>query len=311
VLLLVQVKPVPPVNVTDNPTQTCDRPLITGLGFTVIVADVFEQVVNGSVNMNDVVPTATPLTTPLGEIVATAEFPPDHVPPVEGVKLIFAPTHTCVTCVGPPKTGSAFITTAEVVSEQPEAVSKNLKVTLPGFTGDTGVIIPVVLPTVARFVAKEVHVPPVVGERVPVLPTQTEAGDVKTGCGLTVTFEVVLEQFPVDVLVNINCTVPADIPVITPALVTEANADPGATTAQVPPDEGVRFAVLFTQTKAGAVSVGLAIIGTVTELVHRVVLSRTVSITFPASTPVIKPSFVTVAKEVLPLVQVTLEEGDN
>ena len=150
--------------------------------------------------INEVEPTASPVTTPLGEIVATAGFPPDHVPPVDGVKLIFAPTQTCV---GPPKTGSAFIKTADVVSEHPVEVSKKLNVTLPGFTGDTGVIIPVVLPTVARFVANDVHVPPVVGERVPVLPTQTEAGEVKTGCGLTVTTEVVLEQVVVE-LVNIN-----------------------------------------------------------------------------------------------------------
>jgi hypothetical protein len=94
VLFEVQVKPVPPVNVTVEPTHTCDGPVITGFGFTVIVAEVFEQVVDASVNMKDVVPTATPVTTPLGEIVATAGFPPDQVPPIDGVKLIFAPTHT-------------------------------------------------------------------------------------------------------------------------------------------------------------------------------------------------------------------------
>lgn len=222
-----------------------------------MVAEVFEQVVNGSVNMNVVVPTATPVTTPLGEIVATVGFPPDQVPPVDGVKLILAPTHTWV---GPPKTGSALIITAEVVSEQPEAVSKNLNVTLPGLAGVAGVMIPDVLPTVARFVTKEVQVPPLVGESKPVLPIQTEAGEVRIGCGLTVTFEVVFEQFPVDVLVNLNWTVPGEIPVTTPALVTEANADPGATTAQVPPVAGVRLAVPFTQTKAGAVTFGFATI---------------------------------------------------
>ena len=86
--------------------------------------------------------------------------------------------------------------TLEVVSEQPEDVSKNLKVTFPGATG---VITPTFV-TVAVPVANEVHVPPVVGERVPVLPTQTEAGEVRTGCGLTVTLEVVLEH-PVAVIV--------------------------------------------------------------------------------------------------------------
>jgi predicted RNA-binding protein with TRAM domain len=201
VLLLDQVKPVPPVKLTVvEPTHTCEGPATVGIGFTVIVDEVLEQPVAVLVKVNEVEPTASPVTTPLGEIVATAGFPPDQVPPVDGVKLIFAPTHTCV---GPPKTGSAFIKTADVVSEHPVEVSKKLNVTLPGFTGDTGVIIPVVLPTVARFVANDVHVPPVVGERVPVLPTQTEAGEVKTGCGLTVTTEVVLEQVVVE-LVNIN-----------------------------------------------------------------------------------------------------------
>ena len=68
--------------------------MITGFGFTVIVAEVFEQVVDASVKMNEVVPTASPLTTPLGEIVAIVEFPPDQIPPVDGVKLMFAPIHT-------------------------------------------------------------------------------------------------------------------------------------------------------------------------------------------------------------------------
>jgi hypothetical protein len=53
-----------------------------------------------------------------------------------------------------------------------------------------------------------------------------------------------------------------------PPFVTEARVDPGATTAQVPPVAGVRFAVPFTQTKAGAFTVGLAIIETTAELEH-------------------------------------------
>ena len=146
--------------------------------------------------INEVEPTASPVTTPLGEIVATAGFPPDHVPPVDGVKLIFAPTQTCV---GPPNTGRAFITTLEVVSEQLDEVSKNINVTVPGATG---VITPAFV-TVAVPVANEVHVPPVVGESKPVLPIHTEAGEVRIGCGLTVTTEVVLEQVVVE-LVNIN-----------------------------------------------------------------------------------------------------------
>ena len=67
--------------------------------------------------------------------------------------------------------------TFEVVSEQPEAVSKNLKVTLPGATGE---ITPAFV-TVAVPVANEVQVPPLVGESKPVLPMQTEAGEVRIG----------------------------------------------------------------------------------------------------------------------------------
>jgi hypothetical protein len=67
--------------------------------------------------------------------------------------------------------------TFEVVSEQPEDVSKNLKVTFPGATG----VITPTFETVAVPIANEVHVPPLVGESKPVLPMQTEAGEVRIG----------------------------------------------------------------------------------------------------------------------------------
>jgi len=178
VLLLVHVNPVPPVNTIVEPTQTPDRPLTTGFGFTVIIDDVFAQPVVELVNMNDVVPKATPFTTPDGEIVAINGFPPDQTPAVEAVRLMLAPTQTCV---DPLRTGKALITTFEVVSEQLEEVSKNLKVTFPGFEGTAGVIIPDVLPTVATLVTKDVQVPPEDGDNEPVLPTQTDEGEVRTG----------------------------------------------------------------------------------------------------------------------------------
>ena len=96
-LLLDQVKPVPPVKLTVvEPTHTCEGPATVGIGLTVMVDDVLEHPVAVLVKTNVVVPTDPPFTTPLGEIVAI-EFPPeppDQIPPVEGVKLIFAPTHT-------------------------------------------------------------------------------------------------------------------------------------------------------------------------------------------------------------------------
>lgn len=223
-----------------------------------MVADVFEQPVAVLTKSNDVVPTLPPNTTPLGEIVAIVEFPPDQVPPVEGVKLILAPTQTCV---GPPKTGSALITTFDVVSEQPEDVSKNLNVTLPGLTGE---ITPAFV-TVAVPVANEVQVPPEIGESKPVLPIQTDAGEVKIGCGLTVTAEVVFEQVVVE-LVNVNCTDPGAIPVTKPAFVTLANKP--SDVAQVPPVAGDKLIVPFTQTNAAAVTVGFATIVTIAVFEH-------------------------------------------
>jgi hypothetical protein len=191
------------------------------------------------------------------------------------------------------------------VSEHPEEVSKNLKVTVPGATG---VIIPV-LATVAIVVANEDHVPPVVGESKPVLPIHTEAGDVKTGCDLTVRFEVVFEH-PVVVLVKVNVTVPAATPVTTPGFVTVASA--WSLLDQVPPVAGVILIVEFTQTNEAADKVGFATIVTAGVVVLQVVvLSTQINVTLPAETPVITPPLVTFALLTLLLVHVTPVVGVN
>ena len=111
------------------------------------------------------------------------------------------------------------------------------------------------LVTVAIALLLLVHVPPVVGDNVAVLPTQTDAGAVTTGKALTVTDEVVLLH-PVAVDVNVNVAVPALTPVMTPALVTVAIAL--SLLVQVPPVVGDNVAVLPTQTDAGAVTTGKA-----------------------------------------------------
>jgi hypothetical protein len=76
---------------------------------------------------------------------------------------------------------------------------------------------------------------------------------VATGKAFTVTDEVVLLQFVVP-SVKVNVTVPADTPVITPALVTVAMALSLLT--HVPPEVGDNVAVLPTHTDAGEVTRG-------------------------------------------------------
>ena len=116
------------------------------------------------------------------------------------------------------------------------------------------------LVTVAIELSLLVHVPPVVGDKVAVFPTHTEAGAVTVGLALTVTDEVVLLH-PVVPSVNVNVTVPAATPVITPAFVTVATDV--LLLVHVPPVVGDSVAVLPTHTDAGAVTVGLAL--TVTD----------------------------------------------
>jgi hypothetical protein len=76
---------------------------------------------------------------------------------------------------------------------------------------------------------------------------------VATGKAFTVTDEVVLLQFVVP-SVKVNVTVPADTPVITPALVTVAMVLSLLT--HVPPDIGDKVAVFPTHIDAGAVTTG-------------------------------------------------------
>ena len=106
-----------------------------------------------------------------------------------------------------------FTVTDDVVLLHPVAVSVNVNVTLPADTPVTTP--PLVIVAIALLLL--IHVPPVVGDNVTVLPTQTDAGAVTTGFALTVTDEVVLLQF-VDVSVNVNVALPADTPVTTPPL---------------------------------------------------------------------------------------------
>lgn len=76
-----------------------------------------------------------------------------------------------------------------------------------------------------------------------------------TGIAFTATELVVLLQ-PEVLSVNVKLVFPTAIPVMTPALLTVATD--GLLLDQVPPDEGVRVFVSFTQTCVGATTTGSA-----------------------------------------------------
>jgi hypothetical protein len=85
---------------------------------------------------------------------------------------------------------------------------------------------------------------------------------------VTDTDEVVALQ-PVIELVKVNVAVPADIPVTTPALVTEAIN--GLLLIQVPPVVGDKVIVLPTFTEAGAETTGKGLMVATTAVLAEVV----------------------------------------
>src|SRR5678810_1380165 len=100
-----------------------------------------------------------------------------------------------------------------------------------------------------------VHVPPLDGVNVIVLPTHTDVGPPSTGNAFTVTADVVLLQLVVP-SVNVNVTLPAAIPVTTPALSIVAFV--GSLLTQAPPLDGVNVIVLPTHTAVGPPNTGNA-----------------------------------------------------
>lgn len=129
----------------------------------------------------------------------------------------------------------------------------------------------------------------------------------------TVIGKVGSEIQPEEVLVKVNVTEPADMPVTTPAFVTVATD--GLLLVQVPPVVGDKLEVLATQMieLPLILTVGLAM--TVTLAVgaelQPVLLNVNMNVTTPAPTPVTTPPFVTVAIDVLLLVHVPPVVGDN
>jgi hypothetical protein len=142
------------------------------------------------------------------------------------------------------------------VFEHPEVVLVNVILAVPPVT-------PVTTPPlliVATAGLELIQVPPVVGVKLAVAPIQTVAGDgtVIIGNALTVIEAVVLLQVVV-VFVNVKVEVPANNPVTTPALVTEAIV--GLLLIQVPPDVGDNVMVLPTQTGPVPEIIGVGRIG--------------------------------------------------
>ena len=136
------------------------------------------------VNVNVTLPEAIPVTTPVLVTVAMVELEEDHVPPVEGDKVVVLPAQMVV---GPvtDTTGLPFtVTGPEALETQPVVELVNVNVAVPEVT-------PVTIPLlvmVAMPGALETHVPPVVGESEVVAPAQMVAAPtiVATGFGLTV-----------------------------------------------------------------------------------------------------------------------------
>jgi len=137
-------------------------------------------------------------------------------------------------------TDPALIVTVEVVLLHPLEDAVNVKVALPIETPET---IPAFV-TVAIAGLLLTQVPPVIGLSVVVPLPQIEAGPVILTVGALFTvIGTVVPLHPVDVMVNVNVAVPAEIPVTIPPLVTEATEELLLT--QVPPDEGDNVAVLL------------------------------------------------------------------
>jgi hypothetical protein len=149
--------------------------------------------------------------------------------------------HTLVAPVIAFAKGAPLIDKELVVVLHPVAVSVNVNVTLPF---DTPVTNPALV-TVAMVLSLLTHVPPEEGLKVKVAPMQSVGdGTLTMGTVFTVTDDVVLLQ-PVAVSVKVNVTLPANMPVTKPALVTVAMVLSLLT--QVPPVVGLKVKVAPTQ----------------------------------------------------------------
>jgi hypothetical protein len=110
--------------------------------------------------------------------------------------------------------GFAITVTDEVVLEQVVVASVKVKVTLPAASPSTTPEVE----TVAIFPLLVAQVPPLVGERVTVPSTQTDAGAVTTGKALTVIGAELVKHSVVGLVILI-VVVPCANPVTTPVFI--------------------------------------------------------------------------------------------
>lgn len=169
--LLVQVPPVVGYNALVDPMQILLEPVMLTTGIALIVTALVgkdTQPVLVLVKVKVAVPADTPVTTPALVTVAMAGLLLAQVPPVEGDKVVVAATQMLLRPVIL-TTGKAFTVTAEVGFEiQPVVELVNVKVAVPA---DIPVTMPLFV-TVATPVLLLVQVPPVVGDKVVLAPTQ-------------------------------------------------------------------------------------------------------------------------------------------
>jgi hypothetical protein len=270
---------------------------LAGNGDTDIAPVVLLHDVDAEVKVNVTEPSDTPVTTPALVMVAIEVLLLIHVPPVVGLKVIVPPTQTPVAEL---TTGKAFTVSNAVVLLHPEAVSVNVKLTVPAATPVTKPV----LSTVATVTSLLSHNPPTEGLSVIRASThRLSEGRLTAGISLIVTVGVVLLN-PVAVSVKVNVTAPAEIPVTNPALSTVAT--PGSLLTQVPPVTGLSIMVDPTHNLfAGMLTAGRSLTATDAVVFEQpVVVLVKVNVTVPSEIPVINPALVIDATPGSLLVQV-------
>jgi hypothetical protein len=197
-LLLAQVPPVLGESVVVAPIQILSAPIMltTGVLLTVTGAVGREtQPVEVLVKVKVAEPAVTAVTTPSLVTVATAGLLLVQVPPVVGDKPVVSPIQRLLDPVMETVGNALTVTGAVAADSQPVAVSVKMNVTEPA---ETPVTTPAFV-TVATPVLLLAQVPPMVGDKVVMAPTQIAVEPVMltTGKASTVTAEVGTEEHPV------------------------------------------------------------------------------------------------------------------
>jgi hypothetical protein len=204
-----------------DPSHIVFAPVMLTIGFALTVnGEVARELhpVLVNVYVNEAVPAATAVINPALVIVATDVLLLTHVPNVVGLTVVVLPIQSEVLDPVIFVVGRALTVTVFVAFDGHKVVLLvNVKVTVPPLT-------PVTTPalvTVATPVLLLAQVPPDVGLKVVVDPTQIVLAPVMLtiGFAFTVNGDVAIELHPVLVNVYVKVAVPAATAVINPALV--------------------------------------------------------------------------------------------